>query len=184
MGKQLNISSAVDAIAKGEVIAYPTEAIYGLGCNPENLQAVQSVLDLKARDANKGLILIASRWEQLIPYVDEIEPDQLQKALDTWPGPVTWVMPAHPSLDALLTGGRSTVAVRVTDHPVVIELCNQCNHPLVSTSANISGQVPVNYAHEIATEFGDAIAGVVEGELGGLKSATSIYDLLSGAQIR
>jgi len=184
VGKQLSISSAVDAIAKGEVIAYPTEAIFGLGCNPDNLKAVQAVLDLKARDANKGLILIASKWEQLIPYVAEIEPALLQKALDTWPGPVTWVMPANPSLDALLTGGRTTVAVRVTDHPVVIELCNQCNHPLVSTSANISGQLPVNYGHEIASMFGDAIAGVVEGELGGLQSATSIYDLQTGAQIR
>jgi len=93
-------------------------------------------------------------------------------------------MPAHPSIDALLTGGRTTIAVRVTDHPVVIELCDKCKHPLVSTSANISGQVPVNYSHEIASVFGDAIAGVVEGELGGLKSATSIYDLLTGAQIR
>ncbi len=184
MGKQLNINSAVDAIANGQVIAYPTEAIYGLGCNPNNVQAVQAVLDLKARDANKGLILIASRWEQLIPYVTKPEPIQLQKALDTWPGPVTWVLPAHPSLDALLTGGRSTIAVRVTDHPVVIDLCNACNHPLVSTSANISGQAPVNSGSEIAAMFGDAIAGVVEGELGGLTSATSIYDMQTGAQIR
>jgi len=184
VGKQLNIKKAVEAIAKGQVIAYPTEAIYGLGCNPDNLQAVQSVLDLKVRDANKGLILIASRWEQLLPYVTQPDPTQLQKALDTWPGPVTWVLPAHPRLDALLTGGRSTIAVRVTDHPVVIELCNACNHPLISTSANISGQAPVNSGAEIANIFGDSIAGVVEGELGGLNSATSIYDMQTGAQIR
>jgi len=181
---QLNCISAAKAVKAGEIIAYPTEAIYGLGCDPANLLALQKLVDLKARSANKGLILVASNWEQLAPYVHVTEQSMLDTAMNSWPGPVTWIMSASDNCPALLTGNRDSIAVRISDHPVVRELCNCAQHALVSTSANISGELPLANAQEIEAVFAEKIAGVVDGSLGGLKSATSIFDARTGAQLR
>jgi len=180
----ITCSAAATAVAAGKLIAYPTEAIYGLGCNPLDESAVEQLLQLKIRDRNKGLILVAHEWQQLERFVSVDDDAMLEKAQQSWPGPVTWVMPASLKCSALLTGGRDTVAVRVSSHEVVRELCKTCGHALVSTSANISGQMPFKDATEVETEFGDHIAGVVEGELGGLHNATSIFDIRTGVQLR
>jgi len=179
----LTCAQAAIAVAAGKLIAYPTEAIYGLGCNPLNENAVEQLLQLKIRERNKGLILVAHEWQQLEQFVS-VDEAMLEKAFQTWPGPVTWVIPASTRCSAVLTGARDTVAVRVSSHEVVSELCKACGHALVSTSANISGQMPFNNAAEIETEFGDHIAGVVGGDLGGLHNATSIFDIRTGVQLR
>lgn len=180
----LSVATAAKAIHEGKVIAYPTEAIYGLGCDPLNLDALTHLLNLKSRDSNKGLILIASDWNQLAGYVDLDDPAMLERANNSWPGPVTWIMPASAKCSAVLTGGRETIAVRVSAHPVVRDLCSHCECALVSTSANISGEPPLLSTTDIVSVFSDQIAGVVDGELGGLKNATSIFDARSGVQLR
>lgn len=180
----LSFEAAATAIQSGGIIAYPTEAIYGLGCDPDNQTSLQRLLDLKARDSNKGLILVASSWEQLDPFVDLQDNAILARAQASWPGPVTWIMPASQRCTALLTGGRSTIAVRVSAHETVRTLCDQCGHALVSTSANISGEPPLHNPTDITTAFGAHIAGVVAGALGGLKNATSIFDASTGVQLR
>lgn len=180
----LSCKAASAAIQSGKLIAYPTEAIYGLGCDPTNQSALQHLLDLKSRDTNKGLILVASNWQQIEPFVELIEDDILDRAQSNWPGPVTWIMPASSRCSALLTGGRTTIAVRVSAHDVVRDLCDQCGSALVSTSANISGLPPLKTPDDIVATFSDGIAGVVEGELGGLENATSIFDARTGVQLR
>ncbi len=180
----LSCDAAARAIEAGRIIAYPTEAIYGLGCNPDNQTALQGVVDLKARASNKGLILVASQWSQLEPFVQPTDQSVLDTAMSSWPGPVTWIMPASDRCTALLTGSRDTIAVRISDHPVVRQLCDLCGYAIVSTSANMSGEQPLEDATAIQNAFGEKIAGVVEGELGGLQSATSIFDARTGAQLR
>lgn len=180
------LSPAVAAahIASGQVIAYPTEAVYGLGCDPSNLNAVQAVLDLKARDANKGFIVIASSLDQLTSFLVPPTTSELERLNAAWPGPVTFVVKANPELPSLLTGGRDTLAVRVSAHPVVNALCDACGHALISTSANVSGQPALKDAHDVQAAFGDSLAGVVDGALGNLSSATPIFSLQTGEQLR
>lgn len=180
----ISISEAVAAIKSGQIIAYPTEAVYGVGCAPDNLTALRKLLALKSRDSNKGLILAASSWQQLSPYASNLSEKQLCAAFATWPGPVTWVVPAADNIDPLISGGRSTLAMRISAHPVVSALCQACDQAIISTSANISGQDPLVNESQIVNAFGDEIAGIVEGELGKLDKPTAIFDLVTGKQLR
>ncbi len=175
---------AAQHIARGQVVAYPTEAVYGLGCDPQNLSAVQAVLELKARDAHKGFIVIAASVDQLTNYMQPPNASELERLNAAWPGPVTFIVKAKIDLPNLLTGGRDTIAVRVSSHPVVVSLCNACGHALISTSANLSGQPALTTPVEVQNIFGESLAGVVEGELGNLKSATPIFSLSTGEQLR
>ena len=184
MAKVIDVEQAAKIIATGGIVAYPTEAVYGLGCNPLNTSAVQTVLDLKSRPQDKGLILIAANWQQIEPFIAPINEQQRQSVDATWPGPVTWVMPANSSCNPILTGGRSTIAVRITAHPLVIELCKRCGHALVSTSANTSGLPAITDADKLASTFGSRLDGIVEGELGDQKKPSRIFDLQSGKQLR
>jgi len=180
----LTTELAAASIADGQLIAYPTESVYGIGCDPNNLTAVKAVLELKARDANKGFIVIAASLEQLHPFIEPPTNAELETLNQAWPGPVTFVVKAKAGLDPLLTGKRDTLAVRVSAHPVVTELCNACGSALISTSANLSGEATLNTADEIIDRFGDQIAGVVKGELGALDKPTSIFSLATGRQLR
>jgi L-threonylcarbamoyladenylate synthase len=175
---------AVETVRSGGVIAYPTEAVYGLGCDPLEADAVQRILKLKERDAAKGLILIASRIEQLLPYLDDLPAPIMQKLDASWPGPVTWVVPAAPAIPAWLSGGRETLAVRVTAHPVAAELCEALDMALVSTSANRSGQTPARTPLTVRRLWGDQVDCILPGAVGGLGKPTEIREALTGKVLR
>lgn len=168
-----------------QVIAYPTEAVFGLGCDPDSEIAVQRLLDLKRRSWQKGLILIAAEFQQLEPYVDAslLSQAQLNTVFSTWPGPVTWVMPTKPGTPQWLTGEFTTLAVRVTEHPLVVELCRRFGKPLVSTSANLSGKPPCRTAQDVFEQFGKAFP-VLEGPIGGRQNPSEIRDALTGSMVR
>lgn len=181
----LSIEQAAQALHAGAVIAYPTEAVYGLGCDPMNEAAVARIWQLKQRPAAMGLILIASDWQQLAPYVAPLSEVQHQKLLSTWPGPHTWIVPAAENTPAWLTGGRDSIAVRITDHVPSRDLCNAFSGALVSTSANLHGQPPLRDALAAEQTFqAEGFAGVMQGELGGLERPTSIRDLRTGEWVR
>ena len=129
----------------GGVIAYPTEAVYGLGCDPQDAAAVERVLSLKHRSVAKGVILIACDIAPLEGYVN-LSPTLNARISGSWPGPATWLVPAGPRARPWLTGGRDTLAVRVTAHPQASELCRAFGGPLVSTSANPGGRRPARNA--------------------------------------
>lgn len=180
----LQINEAVRILRQGGVIAYPTEAVYGLGCDPDNHQAVEKLLAIKQRSRDKGLILIAADFQQLRPYLAEIDSALKRKILATWPGPLTWLWPANPSVSRLLRGKHETIAVRVTAHSQTAALCREFGGPLVSTSANISGQPPTRTADDVRSQFGDRLDYVLEGKVGDLSRPSQIRDVLTGEIIR
>ncbi len=123
------LSNALNALRTQGVIAYPTESVFGLGCDPDCETAIQKILDLKQRPAHKGLILIAANITQLINYADfsSLTKTQISAIQETWPGPFTWVVPVQKNLSKLISGDFDSVAVRVTTHPIVQQLCNNEN---------------------------------------------------------
>ena len=176
------IDEAVRVIAKGGVVAYPTEAVYGLGCDPFNQEAVYHLLSLKARDVSKGLIVLISNWQQLNGLIDCVADCVMEPVRASWPGPVTWVFPKAQKLPRWLTGDHESIAIRMTEHPIAKALCRQ--QPIVSTSANQAGHVPARNIIELNAEFPTGLDGYVDGALGGATSPSSIYDVLTGIVIR
>ncbi len=175
---------AARVIHSGGVIAYPTEAVWGLGCNPADAFAVQRIWQLKGRAAEKGLILIAPRLDQLLPWIAPLSDEQLQKLEQPYGRPVTWVVPAHTETPPWLTGNRPTLAIRITDHPLVGDLCRVSQLPLVSTSANPAGHPPARSVLAVRHYFGKGLDLIVHGALGAARRPSEIRDLNSGRILR
>jgi L-threonylcarbamoyladenylate synthase len=177
------IKDAVRHLKAGAVIAYPTEAVYGLGCDPLNEAAVMTLLDIKQRPVEKGLILIASSLEQLRPYL-VLDQTIIERITPTWPGPVTWVIPAQPWVPKWLTGEHDSLAVRVTNHPIAHDLCAQFGSPLVSTSANPTTRPTIKDSRKLLKTFAGSDIFIVHGKVGELGQETAIYDAASGKRFR
>jgi len=182
--KANSIKKAVAVLKQGGIIAYPTEGVYGLGCDPFNEQAVLRLLQLKHRSIDKGLILIASHWEQLENLVKPVANKLLTKAQATWPGPVTWVFPANKNVPTWIRGAYDSIAIRITNHPIARALCETYGGPIVSTSANIEGQPVTRNSKEVWEQFPQGIDFIVSGKAGDLKSPTMIRDVLTGKVLR
>ncbi len=179
-----HLRQAVHALQVGGIIAYPTEAVYGLGCDPWNEAAMRRLLALKRRPIEMGVILIAARFEQLESFIAFLDEATLAKLQTTWPGPVTWVVPAKKETPTWLRGAHDTIAVRVTAHPIAAALCEAAQSALVSTSANRTGEPPARNADEVRGIFGDEIDYILLGEVGGLEKPTEIRDARTGEVIR
>lgn len=182
IGNDFNRAAA--AIHAGLVVAYPTEGVFGLGCNPHDENAVQRLLSLKKRQADKGLILIACSRDQLTPFVAPVAADIELKLKSTWPGPVTWVLPCSATAPSILTGARATIATRVTSHSAAVALCKACASALVSTSANLSGEQACTTSSCVADSFGNELAYILDLPVGKLVGPTPIFDGISGEQLR
>ncbi|AXF78107.1 L-threonylcarbamoyladenylate synthase type 1 TsaC [Erwinia tracheiphila] len=180
-----SLEFCVNQIRQGAVIAYPTEAVFGLGCDPDNEAAVMALLSLKQRPVHKGLILIAANYRQLQHYLDDTQLSKQQKdrMFASWPGPVTWVIPARETTPRWLTGQFNSLAVRVSNHSEVRRLCLAVNKPLVSTSANITTLPPCRTPVEVCQQFGVNFP-VLLAETGGRKNPSEIRDALTGELIR
>ncbi len=180
-----DLALLLQQLREERVIAYPTEAVFGLGCDPDSEAAVERLLALKQRPREKGLILIAANFQQLESYIEfsALSDAQRQTISATWPGPVTWVIPARAETPDWLTGRFSSLAVRVSDHPLVKQLCLAFGKPLVSTSANLSGQPPCRTAREVTAQFGERFP-VLNGEVGGRLNPSEIRDALTGEMLR
>ncbi|QLE83642.1 threonylcarbamoyl-AMP synthase [Shewanella sp. Scap07] len=179
-------SEVVDTLNRGGVIAYPTEAVYGLGCDPDNQAALQKLLEIKQRPWQKGLILVASEFEQLHPYIDldKVPAAGLAMAQQRWPGPFTFIMPVTQQVPSLLCGEFNSIAVRVSAHDGVAQLCRAFGKPLVSTSANLTGQPPAMSQQQVIEQLGEHIDAVVVGELGQETKPSTIIDVLTGKVLR
>jgi L-threonylcarbamoyladenylate synthase len=176
------LRQALRWLRRGGTIAYPTEAVYGLGCDPFNRQAVQRLLALKRRPESKGLILIAGDFGQVEPWLD-LTPDMRQRLQAQWPGPVTFITPAGALLpDWLQVDGK--VAVRVTAHRLSAGLCRAFGGPLVSTSANLSGRPPARTALTVQRYFAQDPVLILHGSTGGAQRPSAIYDAVSGVRYR
>lgn len=181
---QPDLQAAVDSLRSGGIVAYPTESVYGLGCDPKNESALQNLLALKHRDVSKGMIIIASNYAQIACFIAP-HGDRLKQLLRTSaPTPTTWVVDAAEGLSPLLTGGRTTLAVRITDHPVASALCRLFGGPITSTSANVSSQPPARSAADVRARFPHGIDCLVEGSTGELDQPTQIIDARCGSILR
>lgn len=178
------LRQAARVLACGGVLAYATEAVFGLGADPDNAAAIRRILELKQRPPHKGLILIAACTEDLAPYLAALSADQWQRLQVPWPGPVTWLAPAAPTAPALITGGSGLIAVRVPGHPRARALCAAWGGPLVSTSANRATKPPLRSSTAVRRQFGTRLDDIVPGAVGDSQRPTAIHDLVSGAVVR
>ena len=181
-----SIADAIHALRHGGVIAYPTEAVWGLGCDPRDEMAVLRLLALKQREVDKGLILIAADEAQLAPYIDMSLLAEAQRTAvrASWPGPHTWIVPASASAPGWITGMHRGIAVRVSSHPTVIALCNAFGGALVSTSANRAGQPAPSTRDALEDSIVAGVDAVASGDTGGLDRPTAIRDARSGDTLR
>lgn len=178
------LQHAVTLLKQGGIIAYPTEAVFGLGCDPHNEATLMRLLALKERPISKGLILVAANSEQLKPYLAPVEAKYWEKVKLTWPGPVTWVFPSRPSVSSALRGAHATIAVRVSAEPLIQALCLAFGGAIVSTSANKSKQPASRSVAEVKTQFGNDIDLILPGEVDRNANPTEIRDLLTDKLIR
>ena len=173
---------AAEVLLGGGVIAYPTEGVFGLGCLPRDTDAVQRLLDIKKRDPSKGLILIAANASQFDDWIDlpdavlMPEPDPTQ--------PITWIVPASRRVPPLVRGDNAGLAVRITTNPVAGNICRSVGSPVVSTSANLSGQPVAPDEETLRRQFGDLVDYVVPGACGPASGPSEIRELLSGKILR
>ena len=180
--KRVDVPAAFEVIREGGVVACPTEAVYGLSCDPWNESAVARLLALKQREVAQGLILVAGGLYQFTSLVRSLTREQQNMLASSWPGPVTWLVPANEHVPQWIRGTHATVALRVTAHPVMAELCRVAGKPLVSTSANPHGELPARDAITLEKYFPDIA--MLEGQLGGAERPSEIRDLETGKTLR
>ncbi len=183
MQSRWQVQRVARVIRQGGVIAYPTEAVWGLGCDPWNEAAVDRLLALKDRPMHKGLILVAERIEQFDFLLDDLPERWIARLLETWPGPNTWLVPHQNRLPEWISGIHDSVALRVTDHPLVRELC-ALTGPLVSTSVNPAGRPSARSRLRVEQYFHGQLDAVLGGYLGGRRNPSLIRDLRTGDVIR
>ncbi|MFP3019751.1 MAG: Sua5/YciO/YrdC/YwlC family protein [Arsenophonus sp.] len=169
------------ALNEGKIIAYPTESVFGLGCDPDNKKAVCQLLLLKKRSWKKGFILIAGDYEQLRSYIDVSKLNTLQKIMiiSTNSEPITWIVPAKKNIPKWLTGTFNSLAVRITKFELIKSLCFSYGKPIISTSANLSGLEPCKTKEEVITHFNNQVC-VLDGSVGGCKNLSEIREIITG----
>ncbi len=179
-----HLRRAAHILRAGGVIAYPTEAVFGLGCDPYNSAAIAHLLHIKQRDWRKGLILVAADFVQLEPFLLPLPVEIKKRVFATWPGAVTWLLPVRPQVSPLLRGTHNSLAVRVSSHPVVADLCRVWGAPLVSTSANLSRQKPAITRLQVRRRLGALVDEIVPGAVGKNRKPSEIRDALSNRVLR
>jgi L-threonylcarbamoyladenylate synthase len=185
LSEKTDLNAAVDVLHQGGVLAYPTEAVWGLGCDPFNFDAVNKLLNLKSRPVSKGLILVAGDIKQVDFLIKDLSVEQKKHLSESWPGPITWLIEDINSLvPSWIKGDFTSVAVRVSAHPVVIELCAAYGGCIVSTSLNPAGKEPAANLEQSKAYFQSRIDHYVLGGVGTSGSPSTIIELNSGRVIR
>lgn len=185
---QLSLDQAVACLQQGRVLAYPTEAVWGLGCDPMQQQAFEKILALKQRPINKGVILLSDSIARVEPMLAFVDASMRKQVLASWQNPTstracTWLLPIDASIPSWIYGEHDRVAVRVTQHPLCQQLCRAFDGLIVSTSANPANQAAASSAGEVLDYFGTQVE-ILAGELGSNRQASQIIDAISGAIIR
>lgn len=181
----MNLTEILRQLTQDQVIAYPTEAVFGLGCNPHSRRALENLLMLKQRPWEKGLILVAPDLHFLLPFIDDnkLEAPHRQRLQAQYHHPITWVVPARADTPKLLTGQFNSIAVRLCQHHAVKQLCEHSGFALTSTSANLSGLPPCKTADEVRAQFGMDFP-VLDMAVGNAAKPSEIRDLLTDQLFR
>lgn len=181
-----DLEDAAACLRQGGVLAYPTEAVFGLGCDPHDRDAFERIFALKQRPATQGVLLIAADFSQISHYVDlaNVPDEVMAQVRASWPGPFTWIFPRSTHVPEWVAGAHAGIALRITAHEPAAALCRAFGGALVSTSANPHGAPPARDVATVSAYFGEGVDGVVDAPLGGAAQPTSIRDALTGAIIR
>ncbi|WP_136248003.1 L-threonylcarbamoyladenylate synthase [Halomonas borealis] len=183
-----SLANAVAALRAGGVIGYPTEAVWGLGCDPDDAAALTRLLALKRRDPAKGVILVAADIAQFEPWLDGLDAECRALLATPRETPTTWLVPDNGRSLALVRGEHERVALRISGHPRVAALCHAFGGPVVSTSANRAGEPSAMSGAEVRAIFGEApegeLAAVLDGPLGGHDRPSTIRDLITDRVLR
>ena len=179
-----SVSELAEIIQQGGVIAYPTEAVWGLGCDPFNEAAVRRILALKSRPESKGLILIAGDESTLAPWQKTLSKDVAERLISRNDTPTSWVVPDTQITPTWVRGEHQSVAIRLTQHQPVKALCKALNSVIVSTSANPAGQAPALSAKEVNAYFGDKIDAIYDAPLGEASQPSQVRDILTDQLFR
>jgi len=177
------ISKAASIVSQGGVIAYPTEAVYGLGCSAYCQDAVEKILRLKFRKPHKGLILVGYDIGQFNNWIDIKRVQNSTEIMNSWPGPVTWIIPVSRKAPTWITGNHPGIAIRISAHPVVRSLTKHAGI-LVSTSANPSMRKPARTSLQVRNYFGKSIEYIIPGTTDKNNNPTEIRDAITGQIIR
>ena len=180
-----HIHRCADVIRSGGVIAYPTEGVWGVGCDPWHDEAVEYLLSLKRRQPAKGLILISGDAAHFEPLLATVSPDQRAQVVMPRARATTWLVPDPTQyFPDYLRGKHDTVALRVSSHPLVAALTARLGYPIISTSANLSGHPAAQTALRVRQYFGDRLDALLPGQTAGDARPSQIIDLRSGTIIR
>ena len=145
------------ALSSGDVVAVPAEAVWGLSCDPWCLDAVEALCAMKRRALNKGLIVVSWTPHHFEPLLQALPAEARQECLDSWPAPITWIVPNHGYFPPWVTGDSDEVAIRVTTAPALVALSRAFNGPVVSTSANAAGALPARHGFQVTRYFGEKL---------------------------
>lgn len=178
------LREAARLLREGGILAYPTEAVFGLGCDPLNEQSVHRLLAIKQRELDKGLILVGADMLHVQPFMQPLTDSVRKKLYDSWPGAATWLLPAAEWVPQWLTGKHDSIALRITAHPVAAAICRAFGGAIISTSANRSGQPPARTPLETRIRCQNQVDMIIAEPTGGLQSPTPIRDALTGSSIR
>lgn len=179
------IIAAINTLKKGGIIAYPTEGVYGLGCDPFNASAVEKIYERKQRAHDKPFLWVASEIEPFLDFIDIHRVPDYHTIFDHWPSANTWVFPLKPQYQHTLPFQKDTIAIRVSAHPIIQALGEKWQKPLVSTSANVSNNPAALTTQTVIDYFGEkTIDTIIEGKLGDLSGPTPLFDAISKQQLR
>lgn len=171
------IGQAAKVLQSGGVIGYPTETVYGIGCNAFDAEAVNRIFQLKQRDRGKAMILIAADLLQISDLVESI-PESAEKLMENfWPGPLTMVFKSSQFLKDFAFRKSKTIAVRIPDCAICLSLLKTCDFPIVSTSANRSGEPDATTAEELISTFHNDLDLIIDGGRTPSKAPSTVVDL-------
>lgn len=179
-----SVTEIIALIKQGGVVAYPTEAVWGLGCDPFNEAAVQRILELKSRPVEKGLILIAGAESELTPWLSTLSVQERSQFLTRFSRPTTWIVPDTKAAPTWVRGKHNSVAIRLSEHLPVQQLCHQFQGVLVSTSANPAGAEPARDIATLQRYFGTKLDAIFDAPLGHATQPSQIRQLGSGQLVR
>ena len=176
-------AGAISCLKSGGIIAYPTEAVYGLGCDPYNQDSVKKITQIKKRESNKSYILVASELNQLTNLININ--NLSEEVLDSWPGHSTWLIKPKKNIPSwLIDNENGLIAIRISSHPEIVELCQFFKNPIISTSANISGNKVLKNHQDVERILGSYLDYLVLGNIGEYPEPSMIKDMKTGKVIR
>ena len=174
---QQSIQQAAELLSRGQLVAFPTETVYGLGADAANPDAVAKIFAAKGRPANHPLIVHIADIAQLADWAESVPDTALRLAQAFWPGPLTLILNKKPNVPAIITGGQNTIALRIPNNPVALQLLQAFGRGIAAPSANRFGRISPTQAQHVADDLGDRVNFILDGGPCAVGLESTILDL-------